>query len=147
MEMKTAISEGLAKRLVPFEELKEKILRRRMKYEERRELMERLAKMKAEAETYYLEYEENMRRYQEELERIKRDEETLAAKRKLLEKARKEAARKKEEAERSKKCMPEGCDESHLLPALPVLQEPGDSTCLVSVPGGPGALRGRSQIT
>ena len=60
MEMKTAISEGLAKRLAPYEELKEKILRRRMKDEERRELMERLAKMKAERERDYLEYQEEL---------------------------------------------------------------------------------------
>ena len=62
MEMKTAISEGLAKRLAPFEEMKEKLLRRRMKDEKRRELMERLAKMKAEAETFYLEHEEKIER-------------------------------------------------------------------------------------
>ena len=73
VEMKSSISEGLAKRLAPFEEMKEKLLRRRMKDEKRRELMERLAKMKAEAETFYLEH-------QEELERIKREKETLAAK-------------------------------------------------------------------
>ena len=59
----------------------------------------------------------------------------------LRKKARKEAGRKKKEA-RGKKCLPERCDESHLLPAVPVLQEPGDFACLVSVPGGPGALGG-----
>ena len=61
VDMKSSISEGLAKRLAPYEEVKEKILRRRMKDEKKRELLERLAKMKAEAETYYLEYEETRR--------------------------------------------------------------------------------------
>ena len=136
MESETAISEGLAKMLAPIEELKEKILRRRMKDEERRELMERLAKMKAERERDYLEY-------QEELERIRRKKEALAAKIRLREEAirRDEETRKKKEARR-KKCLPERCDESHLLPAVPVLQEPGDSTCLVSVPGSLGPLSG-----
>ena len=136
MEIKTAISEGLAKRLAPYEEMKEKILRRRMKDEKKRELLERLAKLKAEAERSYLEY-------QEELERIRRDKEALAAKGKLLEKARKEAARKiKEAREERMECTPERCDESHLLPAVPVLREPGDSTCLVSVSGSRGTLSG-----
>ena len=114
MEMKTAISEGLAKRLAPYEELKEKILRRRMKDEERRELMERLAKMKAERERDYLEYQEELERIRRKKEAIRREEEALAAKGKLHEEARKEAGWKKKEAKERMKRMPEGCDESHL---------------------------------
>ena len=91
MELKSSISEGLAKRLAPFEEVKEKILRRRIEDGKKRELLERLARMKAEAEMYYLEY-------QEELERIRRDKKEEEEKlRKFEERKRKRQAEYEEE--------------------------------------------------
>ena len=72
MEIKTSISEGLARRLAPFEEMKEKILGRRMKDEKKREVLKRLAEMVAEEKIIYEEerlLEERKRKRQAEAEK------------------------------------------------------------------------------
>ena len=128
------------KRRKSFDERKEELERRR---DERiREVHERLAKLKAEEE----EYEERKRKrqavYEEMKEKLEEEDRKRRAeyeekkreiRKRILEvkeriRKRRQEEQDEKEAEERMKCKPEGCDESHLLPAVPVLQEPGDST-------------------